>query len=111
MDDCHNCRDMRAHVEKLTEMLDTLNPCSESCDVIAFGAWVDPSDLKRVREMRSLLIGELETASATLFAISVTSLEMHERVRAFAKRGHEKAFAALEKMSLGRDTTTETKGG
>jgi len=99
VDDCPNCRDMRAHVDKLTEMLDDLTPCSENCDVIAFAAWVDPSDVARTREMRCLLREELENASAALFAISVTSLEIPDRVRAHARHGHEKAFAALEKLT------------
>ncbi len=55
MDECPKCHDMREHVEKLTAMLDELTPCSENCDVIAFGAWVDPSDVERTRAMRSRL--------------------------------------------------------
>jgi hypothetical protein len=44
-----------ARVEKLTEMLDGLMPCGADCGVMALGAWVDPSDSKRVHEMRDLL--------------------------------------------------------
>jgi hypothetical protein len=37
----------------------------------------------------------LEDATGALFAISVTSLEMHDRVRGFARRAHEKAEVIL----------------
>ncbi len=49
---CPNCRAMRAHVEKLTSILDDVAPCDDNCDLGGVLAWVDPADLARMREMR-----------------------------------------------------------
>lgn len=53
-----------AHVDKLTDILDNVTACSESCDISAVLAWVDPADKMRVRELRDHRIAEAEARGA-----------------------------------------------
>ncbi len=59
----------------------------------------DCSPVDALYDEVKVLRSALENANGVLFAVASTSLEMHERVRAFAKRGHEEALATLDKLS------------
>ena len=41
----------RAHILKLTALLDDSHACSDDCDLVPILAWVDPADKARCREM------------------------------------------------------------
>lgn len=88
----------RAHILKLTALLDDSHACSDDCDLVPILAWVDPADKARCREMvredRALLrrIGDaLNTWDATaptvlnaptsLFVRTVRSIIDEARVR------------------------------
>ena len=45
-------RDLQAHVDKLTEILEDARPCNHNCDLAAIQAWVNPADQQRVAELR-----------------------------------------------------------
>jgi hypothetical protein len=46
-------QDLRAHVDKLTEIFDKVRPCNDDCELAAILAWVDPEDRQRVAELRN----------------------------------------------------------
>jgi rubrerythrin len=84
-----------ARVEKLTEMLDGLTPCGADCGVMAFGAWVDPSDSKRVHEMRDLL---RERVLALTLAIEQALAEVKETREVLEEIASMTTDAAVGKM-------------
>lgn len=58
-----------AHIAKLTELLDGVRPCSDSCDLGAVLAWVDPEDRERCRALRSSVLLNLEARVSRLRAV------------------------------------------
>ncbi len=59
-------RDLQAHVDKLTEILDNVTACNDDCDLAAVLAWVDPADRQRVAELKNK---RTEMAEAVISAL------------------------------------------
>lgn len=92
-------RDLQAHVDKLTEILDSVHACNDDCDLAAVLAWVDPEDRQRVRELRS----RLKMASTTamhLLEQAADTLEL-ERGKETVGTGKMRASASELRILLG----------
>jgi len=46
--------ELRAHVDRLTAILDSVTPCNDDCGLAAVLAWVDPADRQRVAKLRDV---------------------------------------------------------
>jgi hypothetical protein len=81
----------KAHNDKLIEIFVELKGCSETCDVQAILAWVDPADRVRVRELQHRKLAAEKEAREREEATSA---------RLYEEREHYKADLAATRAKL-----------